>query len=82
MGWIGSINQGLSESLSKGFEKQKDAFYHPKNVDVDSKPLIGMVWDLFLMVMIGYFLFSIVSGLVQEKGIQLKDSESEKRRSK
>jgi len=77
MSWIGSVNAGLSDSLRKGFEKQKDAFYHPKNVDVDSKPLIGMLWDMFLMVMIGYFLFSIVSGLIQEKAIQLKDSESE-----
>lgn len=35
-----------------------------------------MAWDLFLTVMIGYFLFSIMSGLIQEKAIQLKDNES------
>lgn len=74
MGWIASISQGLSDSLSKGFEKQKDAFYHPKNVDVESKPLVGYLWDFFLMGMVGYFLFSIVSGLIQEKAIELRDS--------
>jgi hypothetical protein len=47
--------------------------FHPNDFDLDSKPVIARLWDLFLTVMICYFLFSIVSGLVQEKAIELKD---------
>ena len=49
---------------------------------MESKPIVGMIWDLFLTVMIGYFLFSIVSGLIQEKAIEIRDSEHGEERKK
>jgi hypothetical protein len=35
--------------------------------------MIGKIWDLFIMGMVGYFLLSILNGQVQEKAIELKD---------
>lgn len=60
--------------LKNSFEKQKKVLYHPSEFKED-KPLIGKLWDLFIIIMVVYFLYSIVNGLIQEKAIELKDDE-------
>lgn len=68
LGWIGGFSLDMAKTIQDGFEKQKTVLFKPATFD-DSKPLVGMLWDLLLTLMITYFLFSIITGLVQEKAI-------------
>jgi hypothetical protein len=44
----------------------------------DEKPLLGRLWDFFLILMIGWFLFSIVDSEVNAKYKEKKRLEAKK----
>lgn len=70
--FLAKVSKGAAESLAKGLESQKALLQQPSKFQ-EEKPLVARVWDLFIIGMVGYFLFSIVNGQVQEKAIELKD---------
>lgn len=76
----------LRQRLSAMLEKQK-VLLHTKEVNVEEKPLIAQVWEIFIIGMIVYFLVSIINSSVnqyldeqeeekQTNGVQGKDMKS------
>lgn len=55
-------------------EKQKESLHQPKDVS-GGKPLFGVLWDIFIILMVGYFVVSIITSEVQEKAVKNKDKE-------
>jgi hypothetical protein len=66
---IGSIESFLPNlqkgSLMDNFEKQKRKLYEPVVSD-GPKPIIGQLWDYFILAMVLYFVVSIVNSLVAD----------------
>jgi len=44
--------------------------YEPSTF-TENKPLLARIWDLVIIDMIGFFLKSIVDGMVKEKAIEV-----------
>ena len=74
LGFISRFSQGLSDTISAVMEKQREQLHHPTDSS-EGKPLIGRLWDLFIILMVGYFLLSIITSEVQEKAVEIKDKE-------
>lgn len=71
--FLAKFNQGLSETIASVMEKQREQLYHPS--EEGDKPLIGRLWDIFIILMVGYFLLSIVNSEVQGKAVKRQDKE-------
>ena len=69
---IGTFNEGLAQFVENSLKAQREVLHHPSTFQ-DNKPLIGRLWDVFIILMVGYFLLSIVTSEVQEKAVQKKD---------
>lgn len=66
--------------LSTALEKQKKSLFHGNSQNLDeNKPLIAILWEGFIILMVVYFLYSIVNSLVNER---LKENENNKSKNK
>lgn len=71
----------LRGTLSSAIEKQKKALFS-EVVAEESKPLIAMLWEYFVIAMIVYFLVSIINSLTQnylQEEEDAKESNKEKK---
>ncbi len=66
----------MKSALSSALEKQKQALYQEKTED-EAKPLIGQLWEILVILMIAYFLVSIIHSLVQN---YLKEEDMNKKK--
>lgn len=58
----------LHGSLSNALEKQKKSLFHGDALNLEeNKPLIATIWEIFIILMVVYFLISIINSLVNEK---------------
>ncbi|KAL4438738.1 hypothetical protein ABPG74_013411 [Tetrahymena malaccensis] len=71
----------LKGKLSDMLEKQKNILANGA-VSEGEKPLIGQLWDYFIMLMIGYFLVSIINSLAQGYYEDLKNEKKQKEENK
>jgi uncharacterized protein involved in cysteine biosynthesis len=55
----------LENKLLDMMEKQKKLLFQPETYS-SQKPLLGKLWDLFLILMIGYFVLSILNSSIQQ----------------
>ena len=70
VGLVKSVSSTLADMAVASLEEQKKILYEPSKF-TDNKPLFARLWDLFIILMIGYFLKSIVDGEVKEKAIEI-----------
>ena len=68
-----SINPKLQALAMSGIEKQKKTLFS-EVIAEESRPLIAVIWEYFVMAMIIYFIYSIISSLVQNY-LQEQDEE-------
>jgi vacuole membrane protein 1 len=58
----------LHGTLSSALQKQKKSLFHGDAANLDeSKPLIAKLWEGFIILMVLYFLNSIINSLVNER---------------
>lgn len=72
--FVRSLNEWLASLIVSSLEKQRESLHQPKDL-TDDKPLLGRLWDMFIILMVGYFLLSILTSEVQEKAVAKKDTE-------
>lgn len=61
----------LKGSLSAMFQQQKENLMNPK-VQEGDKPMVAALWDLFILGMVVYFLWSILDSLVNSRAEKQK----------
>lgn len=64
--------------LSGAIAKQKKTLF-AENVAEEARPLIAMIWEYFVIAMVLYFIYSIISSLVQNYLQEEKDAKKSKR---
>lgn len=69
---IGLVSEGLATFVEESLKAQREVLHHPSTFQ-DNKPLVARLWDVFIILMVGYFLLSIVNSEVQEKAVKNKD---------
>ena len=70
------LSPKLEEIASGAISKQKLTLFSDKVAD-ETRPLIAVVWEYFVMAMIAYFVYSIINSLVQNY-LQEEDEEASK----
>ncbi len=50
--------------MQGAIDKQKKTLF-AETVAEEARPLIAMIWEYFVMLMIAYFVYSIINSLVQ-----------------
>jgi hypothetical protein len=40
---------------------------------MNEEPLLGKIWGILIILMVGYFVISIITSVVQEKAVKNKD---------
>lgn len=73
--FVKNLNEWLATVISTTIENSRQNLHHPKDLNED-KPLIGKLWDVFIILMVGYFIVSIITSEVQEKAVEKKDLEN------
>lgn len=68
---VQSFFPSLENRLIETLNSQKKLLFSPKDFQ-ENKPLVGKLWDIFLMCMILYFLISIINSSIQHKLIERK----------
>ena len=54
----------LQELMQGAIDKQKKTLF-AETVTEEARPLIAMVWEYFVILMVAYFVYSIINSLVQ-----------------
>eukprot|EP00825_Cyclidium_porcatum_P001270 TRINITY_DN1057_c0_g1_i1.p1 TRINITY_DN1057_c0_g1~~TRINITY_DN1057_c0_g1_i1.p1 ORF type:complete len:226 (+),score=37.68 TRINITY_DN1057_c0_g1_i1:572-1249(+) len=62
--FVERIIPSLKNALSEQLEKQKQMLHSPK-ISPENQPIIQRLWNYFILLMILYFLMSIINSLVQ-----------------
>lgn len=70
--FLSKLSQGLADAMASIMEKQKQTLYKAKD-QIGDEPLLGRIWGIFIILMVGYFVVSIITSEVQEKAVQNKD---------
>ena len=58
------ISPKLQQLMQGAIDKQKKTLF-AETVTEEARPLIAMIWEYFVMLMIAYFVYSIINSLVQ-----------------
>jgi len=72
--FVRSFSEGIASTLASAVEKQKEALHKPSDSSQD-EPLLARLWGIFIIVMVGYFVVSIITSQVQEKAVEHKDKD-------
>lgn len=73
--FVRGFNEWLANLIATTVENQRQNLHSPKDLNED-KPLLGRLWDIFIILMVGYFVVSIITSEVQEKAVEKKDPEN------
>jgi len=72
------VSPQIAEMVGGAIGKQKETLFAEK-VAEEARPLIAMVWEYFVIAMVAYFIYSIISSLVQNYLQEEKDKKKTKR---
>ena len=70
----------LKNSLTVALEKQKLALTKPELAE-SAKPLIAQLWDLVILVMVIFFLYSIINSMANQYKNDMLENENKKLKS-
>ena len=68
--FVAWFSEDIATRAAVSLEAQKKVLHEPSSFS-ENKPLIAKIWDLFLILMIVYFLKSTVDSEVKEKAIRM-----------
>ena len=71
------VSEGLAVKAASSLEEQKKILHEPSRFS-ENKPIAAKIWDVFLIIMIGYFLKSILDSQIKEKAIALAGGNDKK----
>lgn len=75
------ISPKLQQLMQGAIDKQKKTLF-AETVTEEARPLIAMLWEYFVMAMIAYFIYSIISSLVQNYLNEQENSEVDEKNKK
>jgi hypothetical protein len=68
LGLLESYIPAFHGLLSSALDKQKKSLFHGNAEGIDeNKPLIAVLWEGFIILMVIFFLYSIINSLVNER---------------
>lgn len=59
------VSPSLQQIVQGAIDKQKKTLF-AENIEEEARPLVAVLWEYFVILMVAYFIYSIINSLVQD----------------